>query len=186
MGIKELMLDTESERGRWVYTKILKLLDSPNRKIFDNPEKLIKASGIMEGQTVLEIGCGSGYFTAEISKILGDSGKLYSTDIHSAAIEETQKKVDSLGLKNVTVTIDDALNSSFEDSFFDVVLLYGVVPSPVIPMKDTSNEIFRLLKSGGIYAVWTKMPFWRPKTSQYNEHFKNMVKNNGVFRLYKK
>jgi ubiquinone/menaquinone biosynthesis C-methylase UbiE len=77
MGIKELMLDTESERGRWVYTKILKLLDSPNRKIFDNPEKLIKASGIMEGQTVLEIGCGSGYFTAEISKILGSSGKLF-------------------------------------------------------------------------------------------------------------
>ena len=66
MGIKELMLDTESERGRWIYTKILKLLDSPNRKIFDNPEKLIKGSGIKDGQTVLEIGCGSGYFTAEI------------------------------------------------------------------------------------------------------------------------
>ena len=89
-------------------------------------------------------------------------------------------------MKNVAVTIDNALNSSFEDSFFDVVLLYGVVPSPVIPMEDISDEIFRLLKSGGIYAIWTKMPFWKPKTVQYNKQFKNMVKNNGVFRLYKK
>ena len=110
----------------------------------------------------------------------------YSTDIHPAAIEETRKKVNSLGLKNVAVTMDNALNSSFEDSFFDVVLLYGVVPSPVIPMEDISDEIFRLLKSGGIYAIWTKMPFWKPKTVQYNKQFKDMVKNNGVFRLYKK
>ena len=186
MKINELMLDTESEKGRWVYTKILKLLSSPNRKKFDNPEKLVKSSGIQAGQTVLEIGCGSGFFTAEISKVLGENGKLYSTDIHSIATEETQKLIDSLKLKNVTVKKDDALNSSFEDSVFDAVLLYGVIPSPVIPVEDISKEIFRLLKPGGIYAVWTKVPFWSPKVIQKSGYFINMEKVRGIFRFYKK
>ena len=37
--------------------------------------------------------------------------------------EKKPEKINSLGLKNVAVTMDNALNSSFEDSFFDFVLL---------------------------------------------------------------
>lgn len=185
MGIKELMLDTESERGKQFYIKMLRLLDSPNREKFDKSEELVKSSGIQPGQTVLEIGCGSGFFTVPASKILGENGKLYSTDIHSLAIEEMQNKVDRLGLKNVIVKKDDALKSSFGDSMFDLVLLYGVVPAPVISMEVISREVFRLLKPGGIYAIWTKVPFWTPSTAIRSASFEDMRKVHGVFRLRK-
>jgi len=82
MGLKNIMLDTQSEKGKKYYTKMLKFLDSPNRKIFDNPEKLIQDSRVKSGQTVLEIGCGSGYFTETISKMVGEKGKVYAT-LHS-------------------------------------------------------------------------------------------------------
>lgn len=185
MGIKELMLDVDSERGKRLYTKMLRLLDSSTREIFDNAKDLVKSSGIQAGQTVLEIGCGSGYFTAAASEIIGKDGKLYSTDIHSLAIEETQKKVDRLGLDNVIVKMDNAMNSSFENSMFDVVLLYGVVPAPIISMDVISKEIFRILKPGGICAIWTKAPFWTPKAAIRSTPFENMKKIHGVFRLRK-
>jgi demethylmenaquinone methyltransferase/2-methoxy-6-polyprenyl-1,4-benzoquinol methylase len=62
-------------------------------KKYSNPEKLLQYSGIKSGQTVLEIGCGSGFFTIPASKMLGEEGKLYSIDINSADVNETQKKV---------------------------------------------------------------------------------------------
>lgn len=185
MRIKELMLDTESKKGKKIYLNMLKWLDSPNRNIFNNSQKLVESSGIEPGQTVLEIGCGSGFFTVPASKILGQNGKLYSTDIHSVAIEETQKKVDKLRLENVIVKQDNALRSSFEDSMFDLVLLYGVVPTPVISMEDISKEIYRMLKPGGIYAIWTQAPFWTPKVAVQKVPFRNMKKNRGVFQLCK-
>lgn len=103
MSIKETMLDTQSPKSKRYYTAMLKLLDSPNRELFDKSDRLVEAAGIATGQTVLEIGCGSGYFTLPASKQLGENGTLYSTDIHGIAIEETQKKVDSHHLRNVNV-----------------------------------------------------------------------------------
>lgn len=185
MGIKDIMLDTESKRGKQFYTKMLKWLDSPNREIFDNSQKLVAYSGIQPGQTVLEIGCGSGFFTLPASKIIGSEGILYSTDIHSIAIEETQRKVEKLGLKNVIVKKDNALNSSFKDEMFDLVFLYGVVPAPVISMEDISREIYRLLKPGGIYAIWTKVPFWTPAIAIKKVSFESIKKQHGVFQLRK-
>ncbi len=185
MRIKRLMQITESAHGKNIYTKMLKWLDSPNRKAFDDPRKLVRCSGVQAGQTVLEIGCGSGFFTAAVSEMLGDEGKLYATDIHPIAIEETQKKVNRLKLNNVIVKQDDAMKSLFSDDMFDVVLLYGVVPAPVISMEDISREIYRLLKPEGVLAIWTKAPFWSPKVAVQKCNFRSIEKSQGVFRLAK-
>lgn len=181
--IKKIMLDSESEKGKENYRKMLKWIDNPKREKYNNSQLLLEGSGIKPGQTVLEIGCGSGFFTVYAAKILGEEGKLYSTDIHDIAIEQTQKKIDELSLKNVIVKKDDAMKSNFEDEMFDLVLLYGVVPAPVISMKDISIEIHRLLKPGGIYAIWTMVPFWTPNSALKYAAFEKLDKVNGVFKL---
>lgn len=185
MSLKEVMLDTESDKGRQFYTKMLNWLDDPKRKLFDNPQRLVTAAGIKAGDTVLEIGCGSGFFTAAVCQIVGSNGHVYATDIHDIAIVKTQEKIDRLGLQNVTIQKDDAMQSAFADSKFDVVLLYGVVPAPVISMEDISQEIYRLLKPGGIYAIWTKAPFWTPYQRIGTRSFHRLPKKHGVFRLQK-
>ncbi len=185
MGIKEFIFNEESKKNGKIFMKMLKWLDSSGRKKINNPEKLLKASGIRAGQAVLEIGCGSAFFTIPASGMLGKEGRLYSIDIHPLAVEETQRKVKDMKLQNVIVKKEDAMKSSFADAMFDLVLLYGVVPAPVISMKDISKEIYRVLKPGGICAIWTAVPFWTPRTALKYASFQVLKKCDGVFLLQK-
>jgi len=77
------------------------------------------------------------------------------------------------------------MKSSFADAMFDLVLLYGVVPAPVISMGDISKEIYRVLKPGGICAIWTAVPFWTPRTALKYASFQVLKKCDGVFLLQK-
>lgn len=158
---------------------MLAFLDAPARKLINNPEKLISASGIKPGMKVLEIGCGSGFFTVSASKIPGDNGKLYSTDFHPVAVEETLKKVKVHNLTNVIVIQDDAQQSKFENAFFDLIILYDVVPAPVISIKQVVEEAHRILKQNGTLALW---PF-RVNAFIKNGLFEKIDKKNGVYRF---
>ena len=185
MKLKEVLLSGESEKGVRFYKKILKWLDSPARKRCNNPVKLISQAQIKRGQTVLEIGCGSGFFTEEISKQVGDKGKVYATDIHPIAIEEMKEKIAHLRMTNVITQREDALKTSFKDGTFDMIILYGVVPAPVIPLKELSEEMNRILKPGGVCAIWTAVPFWSPKKIIKYGRFTKLKRVYPIFRLRK-
>ena len=63
------LFDGKSKMGLFVFKKLLAILESSLRYRFNNPEKLVKASGIKSGQTVLEVRCGSGFFTVSASEM---------------------------------------------------------------------------------------------------------------------
>ena len=184
--LKEKIFNDENGKMVVLYRNLLKLLDNPKRKRYNNPVKLVSGAGICEGQTVLEIGCGSGFFTEEISKLAGSNGKVVATDIHPIAVKETSKKVRELGLKNVVVQREDAIQTSFRDNTFDMIILYGVIPAPVISLEELSKEMYRILKPDGICAIWTAAPFWRPSAIQKSESFLRIKRINKVFRLQKR
>jgi demethylmenaquinone methyltransferase/2-methoxy-6-polyprenyl-1,4-benzoquinol methylase len=185
MTIKQWLFENQSENNMRVFNSMLKWLDGSFRRTINDPDKLVEGSGIQPGQKVLEIGCGSGYFTIPAALHLGENGQLVSVDLHPAAVAETQRKVDAAGLTNVIVQREDALHTSFDDQSFDLVLLYGVVPAPVVPTAEVSREIHRLLKPGGMYAIWTMVPLWKPVDAIKAASFKELPAVNGVFRLQK-
>ncbi len=183
---KEIIFNDENGKMVVFYRNLLKLLDNPKRKRYNNPVKLVSSAGICEGQTVLEIGCGSGFFTEEISKLAGSNGKVVAIDIHPIAVKETSIKVRELGLKNVVVQREDAIKTSFKDNTFDMIILYGVIPAPVISLEELSKEMYRILKPDGICAIWTVMLFWRPRAIQQPQNFKRIRRVNKVFRIQKR
>ena len=183
--LKEKLFDGKSQVSRFVFKSMLSGLGSPFRKHVNNPEKLVKASGIQAGQTVLEVGCGSGFFTVSVSEAVGEKGSVHAIDLHPVSVEETSKKIQTQALTNVKVSKADAHNTNFADASFDLILLYGVVPAPVISLARLTKEMHRLLKTGGTLAVWTVTPLWSLRAVTKTQLFRYQRKKDGVFQFEK-
>ncbi len=183
--MKNKVLSGESRIGNILFRKMLSWLESPARSGFGDAETLLAASGLKSGQRVLEVGCGSGYFTPIISQLVGKDGSVDAIDMHPAALEVTQKKIEELRLSNARVTGADAHATAFPDESFDAVILFGVVPAPVISEPRLASELHRVLKPGGTLAVWTLSPFWSPRVLMKHAPFGSAGCARKVHRLMK-
>ena len=129
-------------------------MESRLRRLFHDPAKLLNGADIRPGQTVLEVGCGTGFFTLTAAEIIGETGHLIALDPVSDYVERVNEKVRKVGLRNVEVVRRDALATGLQAESVDVVLLYGVLPFPTLPLDRLLPEMRRVLKPGGTLAVW--------------------------------
>ena len=185
MTLARRILEGQSPAGNRFFRRLLKWLDSPTRLKRTDRERLLRGAGDLAGKTVLEIGCGSGFFTVPAAKLIGGEGTLYAADIQPLAVETTGRRVHEAGLSNVIVQRDDAMRSQFADAAFDSVLVFGVLPAPFIDTRALFAEIKRVLKPGGVCAVWTAAPLWRPYRAGKRAGLGRLRAKNGVFRLRK-
>ena len=61
-------------------------LNNPLRRLLHNPERIL-GDYIAKGATVMDIGCGSGYFTIPMAKMVGQSGSVIAVDIQQKMLE---------------------------------------------------------------------------------------------------
>ncbi len=144
--------------GRIFIRIMASIMESRLRYKFFGPAKILQGAGIQPGQKVLEVGCGSGFFTLPAAQMLGEQGSLIAMDMLSVSVETVAKKVQTAGLKNVRVIQSDALDTRLENESLDAILIFGVIPAPMLPMGKLLAEMHRILKPGGALAVWP--PSW--------------------------
>lgn len=144
--------------GRLVVRLLAAVMESRLRYRFFGPEEVLRGAGIHPGMTVLEIGCGTGFFTLPAALLLGEQGSLVAMDRMSLSVEAVAAKVRQACLTNTRVVVGDALDTQLETESFDAVLIFGVIPAPMLPMDGLLREVHRILKPGGTMAVWP--PSW--------------------------
>ena len=66
-----------------------------------NPDYIIENLNIKSGMTVADFGCGAGYFTIPIAKIVKNNGKVYAIDVLSSSLESVSSKAKLYGLLNI-------------------------------------------------------------------------------------
>jgi len=151
--------------------------------IFD-PVKTLRNADVQAGQTILEVGCGTGFFTLPAARRIGDQGLLVAMDVSAGFIEQVTKKVNHSGLKNVRIVKRDALDTGLDAESMDKVLLFGVIPFPLFPLNRLLPEMHRVLKPDGTLAVWLFPPmvhFWVPKSILRSGLFTDINQRNGVY-----
>ncbi len=74
-------------------------LDSVFRKLLQNPHRILKKY-IKDGMTVLDFGCGPGFFSIEIAKMVGENGKVIAVDLQKAMLEKLGKKIKGTRLES--------------------------------------------------------------------------------------
>jgi len=131
------------------------ILDSIVRKLILSPKELANRLHFKEDSKVLELGCGSGYFSVEIAKRL-PKGYLELFDLQKEMLEKARRKIEAKGLTNVGYTQGDAINLPFGDNRFDAVFLVAVLGEVTEPEK-CLKEIDRVLKLEGLLSI-TEQP----------------------------
>jgi len=118
-------------------------------------EMALRRLSIVEGQTILEIGFGTGYCLKLITECVGQTGKVYGIDISSGMMEMTKKRLEKAGMaKIVELIFADAACLPFDDNTFDAVFMsfaLEVIDTPEIPK--VLEQIRKVLKPGGRLGV---------------------------------
>jgi demethylmenaquinone methyltransferase/2-methoxy-6-polyprenyl-1,4-benzoquinol methylase len=154
------------------------MMESRFRYRFSGPMKILRGADFQPGQTVLEVGCGTGFHTVSAAQLIGDQGCLVAMDVLPKYVEQTSRKIQAAELKNVRVLKHDALDTGLDAESFDVVLLFSVIPSPTAPLNQLLPEMHRILKLDGILAV-TTFP-WVLRSISRSGLFAYISKRNGV------
>ena len=158
------------------------LMGSKARRWFMNPMRTLEGAEIQPGQTVLEVGCGTGFFTIPAAQLIGDDGCLVAMDALTDFVKQVSKKVKSADLKNVRVVKRDALNTGLGSATIDTAPLFGVLPWPALPLNLLLPEMHRVLKQEGRLAVWLfPVSGWVPKSILQSGLFTYIRKQKGVF-----
>jgi SAM-dependent methyltransferase len=116
--------------------------------------RLLGYSQVSAGQTVLDIGTGTGHIAIAVAQIVGERGQVTGIDISAGMLEKAQSKVDALGLNNVEFQLADAEALDYQSNHFDHILCANTFPW----MKDKAATLrlwHQFLKPGGRIGVHT-------------------------------
>jgi len=105
-------------------------LDNRFRRFFQNPEKILQPY-LKNGMTVLEVGCGPGFFTLDMAKMVGESGKVIAVDLQEGMLEKLQSKLTGTELEariHLHQCAEDAIGITEQVDF--VLLFYMVHELP--------------------------------------------------------
>jgi len=76
------------------------LFDNPLRKLFHDPAKIL-GPYVRPGMTVMDIGCGMGFFSLGMARLVGPEGKVLSLDIQPQMLNVLERRVKRAGLLEI-------------------------------------------------------------------------------------
>ncbi|MDA0756509.1 MAG: precorrin-6Y C5,15-methyltransferase (decarboxylating) subunit CbiT [Crenarchaeota archaeon] len=109
----------------------------------------ISKGRLSAGQTVLDIGCGSGSVTIEAAIQVEESGKVIGIDIDPNAIKLTEKNLKKFGISNYTLIEGNAKDKISELPQVDTVFIGGTGGDT----KDIVELCQNKIKSGGRIVI---------------------------------
>jgi ubiquinone/menaquinone biosynthesis C-methylase UbiE len=131
-----------------------------------NSRMVIELAKIRPGDSVLDVGCGSGSLTLAAKSVAGPTGKVHGIDASPEMIEVAQKKANHSGLE-VVFELGLIEELAFPDATFDVVISRLAIHHLPDELKQKGlGEILRVLKPGGHLLIAD----FRPPTNPVLNH----------------
>lgn len=130
-----------------------KLLDHPLRLRYRDPVAMLGACGIAPGETVADVGCGTGLFTVEMARLVGASGQVHAVDFQPPLLAKATSRIAAAGFSDrVHFHLCRAEELPLPNESTDMAVLVaalGETPDPPLVV----DELYRVLKPGGRVVV---------------------------------
>lgn len=114
--------------------------------------RLRQVMGWKAGQTIADVGAGEGEIGFAAAKVVGESGKVYLTELDETKRKALEKEVRKRGLKNAVVLQGAEKETNLPDGCCDAIVLRRVYHHFTAPMEMDAS-LLRALKPGGELAV---------------------------------
>ena len=125
--------------------KHIAVLESKDRKTWQNPEEIMKMLELKPSYVVADLGCGSGYFTVPISRKVK---KVYAIDIQKEMLDFLEKKIQRQKLINIKLMLSGKYEIPLENTSVDLLITVNTLHE-FPDKKKTVKEIRRVLKPEG-------------------------------------
>jgi len=118
----------------------------------EDAERLVAALHVASGQTVCEIGAGSGELSVQLARTVGKDGRVYSNDLNAGRRAEIATAARTLGVDNVTVVEGRPESANLEPGVCDALFMRNVYHHFATPATMDAS-LFASVKPGGYIAV---------------------------------
>lgn len=125
--------------------------DNPLRRLVQKPERIL-GDLARPGDRCLDVGCGFGYFTIPLARLVGPAGSVTAVDLQSEMLEGVRRRARKRGqLTRIVLHQADSSGLLLEGPF-DVVLAFWMMHE-VADQEALLSELWDVLKTGGLLLI---------------------------------
>lgn len=137
----------------------VKRFEIESREVYAQRNEIVAACRIEPGQTVADIGAGTGLFTRLFAEAVGEQGRVVAVDIAQTFLDHIAQSSREAGLKNVDTVLCTADSTELPPDSVDVAFICDTYHHFEFPSK-TMASLRRALKPGGRVIVidFSKVP----------------------------
>ncbi|MEZ4238377.1 MAG: methyltransferase domain-containing protein [Myxococcota bacterium] len=99
------------------------VFDDPARDAWQRPEALVEALRLRPGDTVADVGAGTGYFEPHLARAVGPEGHVLAVDIEPELVDHMRARFADTGLQTVEARLGAADDPALPAHEVDLVLL---------------------------------------------------------------
>jgi len=125
--------------------------DNPLRRMVHNPERML-GPYLKDGMTALDVGCGMGYFSLGMARIVGERGRVFSIDIQDHMLARVRARAEKMEWSERIITIRSVPERIGSPERVDFALAFWMVHET--PHKEEFfSEIRSLLKKEAVFLM---------------------------------
>ncbi|MFV0443941.1 MAG: methyltransferase domain-containing protein [Planctomycetaceae bacterium] len=126
--------------------------ETESREVFARRAEIVQACGLQTGQTVADIGAGTGLFTQQFAKQVGPDGMVIAVDIAQNFLDHIRQQAQANGLKNIATRKCAADDVRLQPESIDVAFICDTYHHFEFPLK-TMASLRNALKPGGRVVI---------------------------------
>lgn len=141
----------ENERNRVCPVELAPSLDNRIRRWLQNPRTILSPY-VKAGMNVLDVGCGPGFFSIEMAKLVGSNGHVISADLQEGMILELSRKIKGTSLESRITLVQCSKNNINVSERVDFILAFYMVHE--VPDKlSLFRQLKEVLNQGGQFLL---------------------------------
>ena len=101
-------------------------LTRDNREQEERCSLMLANLGVKRGMTICDMGCGNGFYTLKLAKMVGESGHVYGVDVQPEMLNLLNDRADEQGISNITPVLGTYVDPRLPKGKFDLILCVDV------------------------------------------------------------